>query len=241
MATVASGNNAPAYFGILNVGTLPQDEGVQPETIPGYGDQEISAPLFHLLDKPYEKCEVFSVNGNPIAIPDGPMWSIEKTVGRQDLLTIWDMGCVHVIVPKSTVDRTGQSWQRGSHIAFIAIDSSPIAPLGICLEFAFKIQNHCFVRKAYVVECACFQLLLGTNFLWEVGASLFPRWAQIIITIPKEITIKASCVGVRVTLSPKQLESKQVDLDDIVDINFGSPERVVTSPVTTALFAGMQV
>lgn len=215
---------SPVYVGFVNsceAQAFSRSEGVQLETIALDDGVEVVAPLFHLLDQEYVKNEVFSVKGQPVRSPNGPMWSIKKTVGNQDLLTIWDTGCVHIIVPRSTVERTSQVWQKGSDLSLITIDSSTIAPLGICKQFAFKIQGSCFVRRAYVVEQACFQLLLGTYFLCEVGAGLFPRWAQIILTIPKEIRVNASCIGVRVPVSPKQLEMETFDLNDVVEIDFG--------------------
>ena len=75
-------------------------------------------------------------------------------------------------------------------------------PLGHAPKFVFRIGSLYFVLKVYVVASANYQLLLGTGFMHEVGAGLFPRWQKVILTSPVKISISGSTDAIQKDTCP---------------------------------------
>lgn len=88
------------------------------------------------------------------------------------------------MVPKSTIIQTGTEWVQSSDVDSVMADGVRHTPLGYAPRFVFRIGDLYFVLKVYVVESANNQLLLGTRFMYEVGAAIFPCWEQVALTIP---------------------------------------------------------
>ena len=96
------------------------------------------------------------------------------------------------VAPRSTMVQTGTPWLPSSDIDFVMADGKRHSPLGHAPKFVFRIGTVHFVLKVYIVESANYQLLLGTTFMHEVGAGLFPKWRAIVLTIPMRISVHAS-------------------------------------------------
>jgi predicted aspartyl protease len=107
--------------------------------------------------------------------PTGPMWSVTQTIRNEDMLTIFDTGAVKNAVTRHTVAAVGCKWTDRTDISFVNTDGIKYKPLGMCLDFPFKIGNRKFKTKVYVLDKAPFQFLLGMTFLHATGCGLFPR------------------------------------------------------------------
>jgi hypothetical protein len=137
--------------------------------------------------------------------PTGPMWSVTQTIRNEDMLTIFDTGAVKNAVTRHTVAAVGCKWTDRTDISLVNADSIKYKPLGMCLDFPFKIGNRKFKTKVYVLDQAPFQFLLGMTFLHATGCGLFPRWNTIIMTIPSRLEIRCSSEGPNSRNSPPPL------------------------------------
>lgn len=153
----------------------------------------VPLPLHFALTQNYAVRDVFEVDRPSSSVrPSGCLWSLSSTVVGQQLLTIWDTGAVVAVVPESTIVQTGTSWVRSSDVEFVMADGIRHAPLGHAPRFVFRIASLYFVLKVYVVASANYQLLLGTSFMHECAAALFPSWQTVMLTRPIRLSIRAS-------------------------------------------------
>jgi len=88
------------------------------------------------------------------------------------------------VVPQSVILGCGLNIDRKSDITLTSTDDMFTDPLGICDNFKFRIGNVLYSTQVYVVHKASFQLLLGTEFIWNAGIGLFPRWGAIMLSLP---------------------------------------------------------
>jgi RNase H-like domain found in reverse transcriptase/Reverse transcriptase (RNA-dependent DNA polymerase) len=99
-------------------------------------------------------------------------------------------------------------------------------PLGICNNFQFHIGNVVYSTLVYVVCKASFQLLLGTEFIWKAGITLFPRWGAIMLSLPEFQVIRGTCERVSADKAPPSLvppgptPSQAPDVDPLSGIPF---------------------
>lgn len=140
----------------------------------------------------------------------GCLWSLTSAVKEQLLLTVWDTGAAVSGVSKSTIVQTGTDWVPQLDMDFVMADGAKHTPLGCAPKFVFRISDLFFVLKVYVVEGANYQLLLGTSFMFDVGAALFPSWKRIILSIPLKLELQASLESIRRdTCAPLKDEADQ--------------------------------
>ena len=174
---------------------------------------------------------IFSMSGKEAApTPNGPMWSVTQTIRNEDMLTIFDTGAVKNAVTRNTIAAVGCKWTDKVDISFVNAGGVEYKPLGMCLEFPFKIAHVKFKTKVYILETAPFQLLLGTTFLHATGCGLFPRWNMIVMTIPSRLEIKCSTEGPTRKNSPAPLQV-EIDLEED-PMDFGAHcNLMATAPV----------
>ena len=172
--------------------------------------------------------------------PSGPVWTITTTRGGQDMMTIIDTGAVKAAVTRHTVEASGQKWTEGSDVKLIKADGTSYSPAGVCEEFSFRMGELQFSVKAYVVDRAPFQLLLGTQFMWATGAGVFPRWNRLVLTIPKKMEFNVSTVGPTKANCPPPL----TEVDDLEEIPLDVGPRATLAimdtmgPTTICAFQG---
>jgi hypothetical protein len=137
------------------------------------------------------------------------MHTILDTLDGRKLLTVLDTGTQVCVVPISVVEALQYSYNKESDITLSSADDMTTEPIGVCPEFKFKLSDFTYTVKAYVVRKASFQLLLGNEFLWSVGAALFPRWGAFAVTYPAVAMIKASCKKVDSATAPPPLHIQE--------------------------------
>ena len=94
------------------------------------------------------------------------------------------------------------------------VDGKRHSPLGYAPKFVFRIDTLHFVLKVYIVDSANYQLLLGTSFMHEVGAGLFPKWRTVVLTILLRISIHASTDAIqRANCPPLNDEASAASLE----------------------------
>lgn len=144
-------------------------------------NEPIPAILLSHLTTPNVMDDVFDVQIHSSKVqskpPRVPVWSIECTVGGEDLLTVWDSGAVETYIPNSTHLSTDHAIDLPSDVTFVTIEGKKANPFGIRSEFSFIIGGVCFIHRNYVIERACFQLLLGTRFMLDAAELLSPSLA----------------------------------------------------------------
>ena len=163
------------------------------------GEDAMPLPLQFAMAHTYTEKEVFEVDkyvgDKPAQI--GCLWSFSSTVKGQQLLTVWDTGAAVAVVPRSTIVQTGTDWVPQSDIDFVMADGARHTPVGVAPKFVFRIGDLFFVLKVYVVEGANYQLLLGNNFMFDVGAVVFPKWQRVVLSTPVKLEIRASLDPIR--------------------------------------------
>ena len=85
----------------------------------------------------------------------------------------------------------GTDWVQQSDVDFVMADRERHTPLGYAPRFVFRTGDLYFVLKVYVVTHANYQLLLGTSFIYDVGAAILPKWQKVIITTPVKLELQA--------------------------------------------------
>jgi len=116
-----------------------------------------------------------------------------------------------VVVPMSTVLQTTTEWLNTADIYFILADGVSSAPIRHAPRFALELGEIFFALKVYIVETANYQLLLGTSFMYKVGAALFPRLQRVLITIPfLRLSIHAVCEAITAGSSPRLQEKRRL-------------------------------
>lgn len=110
-------------------------------------------------------------------------------------MTVWDTGCNITVLPLRMITRLGLESQmsKDSDLNFLTIDRRTTTPLGMLSSIQFEVKEQPFVVKAYVVQEAAFDLLIGSSFMIRYAVALFPAWSAIVIARPVLITIAASC------------------------------------------------
>ena len=185
------------------------------EVICDENDDPVPLPLHYVLDQAYSERDVFEVD-RPVEHPrpTGCLWTLSSTICNQQLLTVWDTGAVIAVVPRSTITLTGTPWIESSDIDFVMADGVCHSPLGHAPRFVFRIASLYFVLRVYVVEQANYQLLLGTGFMHEVGAALFPKWRKVVLTSPERISLTASTDAIeRGSCPPLSDESESASIE----------------------------
>jgi hypothetical protein len=140
------------------------------------------------------------------------MHTILDTLDGRKMLTVLDTGTQVCVVPIAVVQALGYSYDKESDITLSSADDMTTDPVGVCHEFKFQLSTVMYTVKAYVVRKASFQLLLGNEFLWSVGAALFPRWGAFAVTYPAVAMIKASCKKVDTATAPPPLHLQEKNL-----------------------------
>jgi hypothetical protein len=207
-----------ACFGepVSAAGTARGSELVDEFTLKDHNNSRVPLTTLSMINAISVKDEVLSVtkdeavtfsvpSSREATSPTGPMWSVTQTIRNEDMLTIFDTGAVKNAVTRHTVAAVGCKWTDRTDIAFVNADGIKYKPLGMCLDFPFKIGNRKFKTKVYVLDQAPFQFLLGMTFLHATGCGLFPRWNTIIMTIPSRLEIRCSSEGPNSRNSPPPL------------------------------------
>ena len=213
-----------------------------------FAGETIDVELFQNLTQPIRRDEViemgeleaqdqlptFTLSTAKVADePTGPVWTVTKTMMGNDMMTIIDSGAVKAAVTRRTVEASNSVWTEGSDVKFIKADGTTYTPAGVCEAFTFNMGSVKFKVRAYVVDQAPFQLLLGTQFLWATGAGIFPKWNRVIITVPTLMEYKVSTVGPTKTNTPPPLvpgnepEDIEVDVGPVASLSI--PDGIIAS------------
>jgi hypothetical protein len=139
------------------------------------------------------------------------MRTITHTVDGKDLLTVLDTGTSVNIVTEGILKDGGFPLIPSSDIVLESADDMNTTPMGMCRDYKFSIGEIMFTIRVYVVKKASFQLLLGNEFLWKVGAALFPRWGAFAITLPTFMIINATCHQIDARDAPAPLDEQKSD------------------------------
>ena len=168
------------------------------------------------------------------------MHSFTRSLGGQDLFTIWDTAALLSMVPLSTVRALNLSYTPGSDVSFMGANGSRMSPIGYCsdmsLSFPDDSRNRTFSDKVYVVESAPFQLLLGIRFLHRHWAGMFLPWARIILTKPDCVEIQGSLV--RPSSAPPVLRSELADDLRLADSDVTNPDGIEPLLVSVPIEVG---
>ncbi|KAF3927492.1 Protease [Arthrobotrys entomopaga] len=192
---------------------------------------KIDMPMYMALQKPHEPHDVFTMPKEIGGEPEGALWSIEHTVGGQQLYTIQDTGSGDCIIPRSTLNATGDWKVYDSEAEFVVGDSQSWAVLGEVRDFRARVGGTVYQFHVFVVEHAHFQLLLGNRFYHGAGAGLFPRWRKVILTIPayRELKVQYHLVDSTKLVSPLKLEKRDTGIAHVIRYEPGNAKLI---PVT---------
>ena len=111
-----------------------------------------------------------------------------------------------------------------TYVDFVMADGAKHSPLGFALKFVFRIGDLFFVLRVYVVEGANYQLLLGNNFMFDVGAVVFPKWQKVVLSIPVKMEIRASLNSIRHNTCPSLHDEADAVKVVVHRLNSGAPE-----------------
>lgn len=198
--------------------------------MPG-GSVAAPLPMFQVLQQQPEAKEVLVLPKlNPLREPppETNMWSIERTIHDQPLLTIQDSGCGPAIIPLSTLNNTGSWVVEESTQSFIVGDNQSWKPVGEVPDFKAVIGGIAYCFHVFVVERAHFQLLLGTRFYHGTGALLFPLGKTVHLTIPSRVTIHCNLRAVT-----------KADIRHLQFEDSNNPDRKTYDLPTTRLRSGL--
>ncbi|GAO49753.1 hypothetical protein G7K_3895-t1 [Saitoella complicata NRRL Y-17804] len=124
--------------------------------------------------------------------PETNVWLMSQTVDGQDMLTVFDTGTSCNVILRSTLVACGYKISSASDVHFTMVEDKNTYPIGIVDRFFCRLNGQDYIIKVYVIESASFQLLVGTKFMWLIGASLFPQYGCIAIEKPVKMVLDAS-------------------------------------------------
>jgi hypothetical protein len=197
-------------------GTSFRPEGIRngPNFIDAITDESINDRSQEEMVEPSQLIQtLLSSPASSRAPANNCMQTITHAANGKDLLTILDTGTAVNVVTEGVLKDGGFPLIPRSDIVLESADDMNTTPMGMCKEYKFSISDVEFTVQVYVVKKASFQLLLGNEFLWKVGAALFPRWGAFAITLPTFKIINATCHRINAKDAPPPLEHQSPNKD----------------------------